>query len=282
MPAAVKSSSGNQGRPDKEVEPKNGANGDPKVSELVFRINDITKFKVGESIRSPSKLIELFNYQLEVYPMGQVDNSLSAYVWAIPTSGVSARVAYENVVMQISLVNHRNEEQSMTRRSGGRSYDMDSPSWGWRKLLDKVLREAENPDFFDDRGGIVIKARVDLTNARFTLTPPPIVPPGPSEQEVRIEDVIDYEIGEDMKFKPVWKGNYRTQVAVYPGGHPDHADGQEALAVYIHILESKAQPPSRFLKLKVTVVNQKEFTDSINWVGSFQTDDAGDDSPTGY
>ncbi|KAF4655040.1 hypothetical protein FOZ61_007826 [Perkinsus olseni] len=67
-----------------------------------------------------------------------------------------------------------------------------------------------------------------------------------------------------MKSKPTWRGNYRIQVFAYPGGHPGHADSQEGLAVYIHILgrrETEKAPKS--LKLTVTVANRKKLGNSI-------------------
>ncbi|KAF4717671.1 hypothetical protein FOZ62_009892, partial [Perkinsus olseni] len=157
----------------------------------------------------------------------------------------------------------------MTRGKVKGSFAADARVRGFEKdIIDQVLRSA----YVDGDGGMVIKARVDLNNSRLS-------PAEEDEEGFWIEDIADFKKGEDMKFRPSWIGNYRTRVVVYPGGHPDHVDGQEGLAVYVHVLESKGtEMVAHPLKLKVTVVNHKMKVNSISWVGTFQPDGAGDDS----
>ncbi|KAF4699273.1 hypothetical protein FOZ62_001891, partial [Perkinsus olseni] len=101
----------------------------------------------------------------------------------------------------------------------------------------------------------------------------------PHDEDIWIGKVTGFEKGEDVKFKPTWRGNYRIQIAVYPGGHPDHLDGEEALAVYIHVLgKQEVEAAPEFLKLKVAVVNHQMLGDSIEWVGTFRPEEVGDDS----
>ncbi|KAF4713871.1 hypothetical protein FOZ63_015388 [Perkinsus olseni] len=255
---------------------KCGVRRNRKVSELVFRIEDVAKYEVGESICSPTKLLELFNYQLEVYPMGEAEDTFSAYICRVPVDGVDSRIMYEQVNFEITLVNQRNNKESITKKDELDSFPADE-SYGFDDFLDEELRSETHPAFFDDKGGIVIRARVDITESKLSLVPAEKVPVEPDEQEIKIGGVADFEKGEDIKFRPVWRGSYRTQVAVYPGGHPDHAEGEKGLAAYIHILDNKNDAGTKLLKLKVTVVNHKAFTGSITWTGTFQPGDAGDD-----
>ncbi|KAF4753883.1 hypothetical protein FOZ63_033349, partial [Perkinsus olseni] len=67
------------------VRPSNDAH--PRISELVFRIENATKYKVREYIKSPTKLVELFNYQVEVYPMGEITQGLNVYIVSVPMDG---------------------------------------------------------------------------------------------------------------------------------------------------------------------------------------------------
>ncbi|KAF4690097.1 hypothetical protein FOZ63_028128 [Perkinsus olseni] len=242
-----------------------------RVSELVFRIDNVTKYKPGEYIKSPRKMIELFKYQLMVYPMGEAGDTFTVYLQRVPVDGVDPRFVYENVDYEISIMNHRDDQEAMTSGKVKGSFAADARVRGFEKnIIDQVPRSA----YVDGDGGMVIKARVDLNNSR--LSPAEFFP---DEEGFWIEDIADFKKGEDMKFRPSWIGNYRTRVVVYPGGHPDHADGQEGLAVYVHVLESKGtEMIAHPLKLKVTLVNHKMKVNSISWVGTFQPDGAGDDS----
>ncbi|KAF4691265.1 hypothetical protein FOZ63_032121, partial [Perkinsus olseni] len=157
----------------------------PRVSELVFRIDDVTKFKAGESIKSPTKLVELFNYQLEVYPMADVDDGLIVYLMCVPMEGVIRRITYDNVGNDISLVNHRDSSKSL-----------------------------------------VIKAQVNLREAKALLAPVEGVSVEGDELEFRIKDAVDFEKGEDMKSQPTWRGNYRMQSKTE---HPPAAELEEGI-----------------------------------------------------
>ncbi|KAF4674341.1 hypothetical protein FOZ60_001265, partial [Perkinsus olseni] len=240
---------------------KCGVRRNRKVSELVFRIEDVAKYEVGESICSPTKLLELFNYQLEVYPMGEAEDTFSAYICRVPVDGVDSRIMYEQVNFEITLVNQRNNKESITKKDELDSFPADE-SYGFDDFLDEELRSETHPAFFDDKGGIVIRARVDITESKLSLVPAEKVPVEPDEQEIKIGGVADFEKGEDIKFRPVWRGSYRTQIG-------------DSIVVIAPIVDAG----TKLLKLKVTVVNHKAFTGSIVGGSDITVDpgDAGDD-----
>ncbi|KAF4690100.1 hypothetical protein FOZ60_000666 [Perkinsus olseni] len=245
---------------------------DPKVSELEFRIDNVTKYKVGESVESSSEMIELFNYRLKVYPMGKVENNFAVYLQRVPMNGIDPRGVYKNVGYEVSLENHWDSSEPLTKRRYCEWF-RNSQAHGWNKFLDEELRPKKFV-FFTDEGSIVIKARVYLNHSKLVLAAA-----DPHDEDIWIGKVTGFEKGEDVKFKPTWRGNYRIQIAVYPGGHPDHLDGEEALAVYIHVLgKQEVEAAPEFLKLKVAVVNHQMLGDSIEWVGTFRPEEVGDDS----
>ncbi|KAF4713350.1 hypothetical protein FOZ63_014729, partial [Perkinsus olseni] len=78
-----------------------------------------------------------------------------------------------------------------------------------------------------------------------------------------------YDPGDEFKSPPTWKGNYKFQLAVFPGG-PALSDGDRGLAVYIHLLgtsnESAAEPEApKSLALRITLLNREDVSKSINW-----------------
>ncbi|KAF4730107.1 hypothetical protein FOZ62_010190, partial [Perkinsus olseni] len=241
----------------------------PRISELVFRIENVTKYKVRESIKSPTKLVELFNYQVEVYPMGEITQGFKVYIVSVPMDGVNRSITYENIEYAVTLVNHRDDRKSITCRVANDSFSTDEVSLGMNLLQGKLL-PAKYPDFFDREGGIVIKARVDLSKAWLSLDPDDDDPVEGDELEFRIRDAAKFQKGEDVKSKPAWRGSCRMQIVAYPGGHPDHPAGGEELAVYIHLLGTEEAPQP--LKLTVTLVNHRKLADSHTWIGTFLPD----------
>ncbi|KAF4713870.1 hypothetical protein FOZ63_015387, partial [Perkinsus olseni] len=111
----------------------------PRISELVFRIENVTKYKVRESIKSPTKLVELFNYQVEVYPMEEITQGFKVYIVSVPMDGVNRSITYENIEYAVTLVNHRDDRKSITCRVANDSFSTDEVSLGMNLLQGKLL-----------------------------------------------------------------------------------------------------------------------------------------------
>ncbi|KAF4655038.1 hypothetical protein FOZ61_007824 [Perkinsus olseni] len=285
--------------------------GDAGFSELIFRVND-AKYKVGECIRSPTKRCGSFHHRLTIYPQGIEKKGLDVFLERISTDGVSDGEVFPHVAFEISVINQRDEQKTITwfdLKSFGKNQDS-----GWRNLLGGV-RKSDREDFVDGSGNIFIDTyeyifypavklfkyllvippcSLSLMETLFTLTPTQrlVVGTGGCE-EVKIEGVSDFEKGEVIRLRPMWMNNHRIQfdcallgydamshpqVAAYPAGHLGHPHGREALAVYVHLLARKDAEAQRPLKLKLTVVNHKRLTDSMRWVGTLPLTDAGDDN----
>ncbi|KAF4730307.1 hypothetical protein FOZ62_026386 [Perkinsus olseni] len=220
-------------------------------------------------------MIELFKYQLMVYPMGEAGDTLTIYLQRVPMDGVDPRFVYENVDYEISIMNHRDDQVAMTRGKVKGSFAADARVRGFEKdIIDQVLRSA----YVDGDGGMVIKSRVDLNNSR--LSP---AEGSPNEEGFWIEDIADFKKGEDMKFRPSWIGNYRTRVKhlfvrLTPMLHdPDPRK-----------ISHPAPYPSRLWCIQEGILTMPmarrgwPYTyicwKARSWVGTFQPDGAGDDS----
>ncbi|KAF4739752.1 hypothetical protein FOZ62_000893, partial [Perkinsus olseni] len=122
-----------------------------RVSELVFRIDNATKYKAGEYIKSPSKMIELFKYQLMIYPMGEAGDTFTVYLQRVPMDGVDPRFVYENVDYEISIMNHRDDQEPITSGKVKGSFAADARVGGFEKnIIDHVVRSA----YVDGDGGM--------------------------------------------------------------------------------------------------------------------------------
>ncbi|KAF4653978.1 hypothetical protein FOL47_010209 [Perkinsus chesapeaki] len=178
-------------------------------------IADFAKYKQGDCVRSPTERIELFTYRLMIYPKGRQDKTgLAAFLESVPTEGLGPRVIYANVSFEITVVSQSPGVKDIVRKDT-KSF---SQGWdcGWRALLPTTPRQYE--DFLDDDGGLATgESSSD------------------DEIEVTVDGVADFKKGEEIKLRPMRAGKYRLQIAVYPGGHPEHDTGQESLAVYVHI-----------------------------------------------
>ncbi|KAF4684985.1 hypothetical protein FOZ60_007066 [Perkinsus olseni] len=259
----------------------NAASRNVEASELIFRVDD-TKYRVGEFVRSSTKQCGSFHHRLLVFPKGREKEGLDVFLERVSPDGIAGQ-AHPCVAFDISVVNHRDEEQTITRvdvKCFGKNED-----FGWRDIF-RGLESSERKDYKNVKGEIVIRARVysidpeELVGIlRLASCPAQHVAAGSEEREIKIEDVADFQKGEVVRPKPVWMNNHRIQVAAYPGGHPDHPHGQEGLAVYVHLLGSNGDVvPNESLKFKITVVNHRRFVDSVSWTGTVEFGGEGDDS----
>ncbi|KAF4686571.1 hypothetical protein FOZ63_004037, partial [Perkinsus olseni] len=223
-----------------------------KASELVFRVDD-TKYKVGEFVRSSTKQCGSFHHRLLVFPKGREKEGLDVFLERVSPDGIAGQ-AHPCVAFDISVVNHRDEEQTITRvdvKCFGKNED-----FGWRDIF-RGLESSERKDYKNVKGEIVIRARVysidpeELVEIlKLASCPAQHVAAGSEEREIKIEDVADFQKGEVVRPKPVWMNNHRIQVAAYPGGHPDHPHGQEGLAVYVHLLGSNGNECACSMEMK--------------------------------
>ncbi|KAF4739251.1 hypothetical protein FOZ63_003852 [Perkinsus olseni] len=95
----------------------------------------------------------------------------------------------------------------------------------------KVKFQVELVNHGNPQASIVIRARA------YTVGWGP-KPVSPEWHEVRFDGRQEYDPGDEFKSPPTWKGNYKFQVAVLPGGIRSE-DGQQYLAAYIHLLGTR-------------------------------------------
>ncbi|KAF4703446.1 hypothetical protein FOZ62_015686, partial [Perkinsus olseni] len=131
--------------------------------------------------------------QLKVYPMGKVENNFAVYLQRVPMNGIDPRGVYENVGYEVSLENHLDSSEPLTKRRYCESF-RNLQAHGWDKFLDEELRPKKFV-FFTDEGSIVIKARVDLNHSKLVLGSA-----DPDDEDIWIGKVTGFEKGEDVKF----------------------------------------------------------------------------------
>ncbi|KAF4723645.1 hypothetical protein FOZ62_010482, partial [Perkinsus olseni] len=81
-----------------------------------------------------------------------------------------------------------------------------------------------------------------------------------------------YDPGDEFKSPPTWKGNYKFQLAVFPGGIVCE-DGQQHLAVYIHLLDARDKRNEVILRIKL--LNHKDVKKTVAWTTIHTFNDMG-------
>ncbi|KAF4754179.1 hypothetical protein FOZ62_019815 [Perkinsus olseni] len=170
---------------------------------------------------------------------------------------------------------------------------------GWDLLtVPEILNPAEG--WLDEGGNLVLRATVTLPNEQVAMQEKaPVLPVGtgcsdqddepvsraqtvgkdptplkPEWHEIRFDGRQEYDPGDEFKSPPTWKGNYKFQVAVYPGGIRSE-DGQRSLAAYIHLLRVRAGQATIPVKLKMRLLNHKDPERTIAWTSVHTFDEIG-------
>ncbi|KAF4677874.1 hypothetical protein FOL47_008939 [Perkinsus chesapeaki] len=127
---------------------------------------------------------------------------------------------------------------------------------GFSDFVDRSTLSKEN-GWLDANDKLVFRATASVVEE----DPNPLKP---DEHEVRFNGREEYDIGDEFKSPPTWKGNYKFQLAVYPGGI-EGEDGKRGLAAYIHLLGKRNDNLPSFLKLRIVLLNSKDNAMSIEW-----------------
>ncbi|KAF4726322.1 hypothetical protein FOZ62_021400, partial [Perkinsus olseni] len=114
---------------------------DVRASELIFRVDD-AKYRVGEFVRSSTKQCGSFHHRLLVFPKGREKEGLDVFLERV--SPDVAGQAHPCVAFDISVVNHRDAESTITRvdvKCFGKNGD-----FGWRDIF-RGLESSERKDY---------------------------------------------------------------------------------------------------------------------------------------
>ncbi|KAF4650594.1 hypothetical protein FOZ61_000181, partial [Perkinsus olseni] len=162
-----------------------------------------------------------------------------------------------NVKFEVELVNHNEPRESVVNASNRMIY----PGFGWgeRNFIKRSELTKEN-GWLDRESKLVFRARAAIVEK----DPNPL---SPECHEVRFDGRQEYDPGDEFKSPPTWKGNYKFQLAVFPGG-PALSDGDRGLVVYVHLLgtsnESAAEPEApKSLALRITLLNHEDVSESV-------------------
>ncbi|KAF4700866.1 hypothetical protein FOZ63_002760 [Perkinsus olseni] len=127
---------------------------------------------------------------------------------------------------------------------------------GWKEYASTSKLTKEN-GWLDKESQLVFRARANIVEKDPT-------PLKPEWHEVRFDGRQEYDPGDEFKSPPTWKGNYKFQLAVFPGGIEPNNE-QRSLAVYVHLLESRGSNAMDSLTLKIKLLNHKDPAKTITW-----------------
>ncbi|KAF4685587.1 hypothetical protein FOZ60_006362 [Perkinsus olseni] len=243
---------------------------------LEFQV--VHKDKNKYATKSPVMAADSFNFCVSVRIICRVavhlegkhnseDIYLGAYMHFTEKQGVSDDFPLGTPMkLEIELVNHDNLQKSIVfvRRRTRLVYP--GLGQGWRKFLKKSELTKEK-GWLDSQGKLVFRASASIVE----VDPTPLKP---AWHEVRFDGRQEYDPGDEFKPPPTWKGNYKFQVAIFPGGIRSE-DGQQCLAAYIHLLGTREINTIDFVKVKVKLLNHKDAQKTITWTAVHTFDELG-------
>ncbi|KAF4685589.1 hypothetical protein FOZ60_006364 [Perkinsus olseni] len=228
--------------------------------------------KSNQCTTSPTISTDSFNFRVEVTTCHWSSTSITdfdrlrVYFKIYNKTGSSGSFPFgENIRMEVHLVNHKDPTKSIVRTITRRIYP--GLSCGWHSFAYQANFTAEE-GWLDDEKKLVFRARTLVLEEDPT-------PLKPEWHEVRFDGRQEYDPGDEFKSPPTWKGNYKFQLAVMPGGLECDA-GERGLAVYIHLLGKKGTTASDFVALRITLLNHKDAKKSIKWFSTHNFTDVGD------
>ncbi|KAF4672761.1 hypothetical protein FOL46_008406 [Perkinsus olseni] len=213
----------------------------------------------GDEFKSPPTWKGNYKFQLAVLPGGLEcdagERGLAVYIHLLGKRGSSADFPLGvNVKFEVELVNHNEPRESVVNASNRMIY----PGFGWgeRNFIKRSELTKEN-GWLDRESKLVFRARAAIVEK----DPNPL---SPECHEVRFDGRQEYDPGDEFKSPPTWKGNYKFQLAVFPGG-PALSDGDRGLVVYVHLLGSSPAdfPLGTIVAFVVELVNHDDTNKSI-------------------
>ncbi|KAF4745898.1 hypothetical protein FOZ63_005292 [Perkinsus olseni] len=217
------------------------------------------------TVYSPVMATDSFNYHMLVYPSGNCGETkyLSAYTHFTEKKGSPADFPLgTSVAFVVELVNHDDANKSIVHGYTRMVYP--GFSWGRTQFIKRSELTKEN-GWLDQEGKLVFRARANVVEE----DPHPLKP---EWHEVRFDGRQEYDPGDEFKSPPTWKGNYKFQLAVFPGGI-ECEDGQQHLAVYIHLLDARDKRDE--VRLRMKLLNHKDGKNAIAWTSIHTFNDMG-------
>jgi len=140
--------------------------------EILFKVRNPVDFLNGRGLRSPEhQLDDKFKWSLLVYPMGTEvtghPNQVAAFVELTPEANVGEKWTMKDVQYEITLVNWKDEQRSVTKEHVFNFCDVDVDN-GWHRgwATPDILTHANG--FLNESGELGFRARISSRASVFT------------------------------------------------------------------------------------------------------------------
>ncbi|KAF4677875.1 hypothetical protein FOL47_008940 [Perkinsus chesapeaki] len=228
----------------------------PQAMEGVLTAEFQVPASAKETMVSPVMTTESFNFRVEVRQSNNSEDYLGVFLHFEEKKGsYKAFPLGRDVKMEVHILNHQDASRPIVKSFCRKVYP--SLIWGWPKFVEREAL-ADKKIWLDQQDNIIFQIRASVVEEdpnRLNL----------NEHEVRFDGREEYGIGDEFKSPPTWKGNYKFQVAVYPGGISTNPKQQPFLAAYIHLLDRLDTGEDCGVQLKMKALNHKDFKQSIKW-----------------
>ncbi|KAF4739252.1 hypothetical protein FOZ62_002917 [Perkinsus olseni] len=155
---------------------------------------------------------------------------------------------------EIELVNLIHPRKSVVKSCTQMVYPGFNRGWNDFAKISDLTKEI---GWLDQEDKLVFRARANVVEK----DPNPLKP---EWHEVRFDGRQEYDPGDEFKSPPTWKGNYKFQLAVFPGGLED-TERKRSFAAYIHLLGKSDTFLSDSLGLKIVLLNHEDPSKTIKW-----------------